>query len=79
MKLIQGTVQNISEVDVKKAFMSPKLTVSALILFQALGTGKTEQKASCISCFDEVRNVWWQFWCYFWSHMNKSVAVRNQM
>lgn len=58
--------------------MSPKLTVSALILFQALGTGKTEQKASCISCFDEVRNVWWQFWCYFWSHMNKSVAVRNQ-
>lgn len=60
--------------------MNPKLTVSALILFQALEkAGKTEQKVSCISCFDDVRNVWWQFWCYFWSQMNESVAVRNQM
>lgn len=56
-------------------FMNPKLTVSALILFQALGNDKSEQKDSCISCFDDVRNVWWQFWCYFWSQMNRRVWV----
>jgi len=38
-------------------FINPKPMVSALILFQAFGAGKTEQKASGISCFDDARNV----------------------